>query len=158
MSVVTGANIGFDFGARKADVRGYRRRELRGGAQVGVLTGEDSGVVDPRFASMNSWRLTVRGRVALWLFVGLVALIGLGISNVMTAPQITSAPQQTLAMVPASQASGTVVVRPGDSLWTIAQRELGYLDPREAVVELRRLNNISGGQLMVGQELVLPVR
>lgn len=103
-------------------------------------------------------RLTRRGRVALLLFVGLCALAALGVFQLATAPQITSAPQQTLAMVPESQRTGTVLVKPGDSLWTIAERELGYMDPREAVVELRRANGITGGELVAGQRLHLPVR
>lgn len=104
------------------------------------------------------WRLTGRGRVALWVVFGISIVLGLGVSQVATAPDITSVPQQTLTLVPESQRTSSVVVRPGDSLWVIAERELGYMDPREAVVELRRINGVSGGELIAGQRLDLPVR
>ncbi len=46
------------------------------------------------------------------------------------------------------------VVRPADTLWSIAARR--YSDPREGVWELQRRNRLEGTTLVPGQRLVLP--
>ena len=47
------------------------------------------------------------------------------------------------------------VVRPADTLWSIAQRHYAG-DPREGVWELQRRNHLSGSTIAPGQVLVLP--
>ncbi len=47
------------------------------------------------------------------------------------------------------------VVRPADTLWSIAAAHYGG-DPREAVWELRRRNHLVGTTLRPGERLVLP--
>ena len=49
----------------------------------------------------------------------------------------------------------TYVVRPGDTLWTIAAGEVGG-DPRRVVWELRRRNGLDAPLITPGQRLVLP--
>jgi Tfp pilus assembly protein FimV len=49
----------------------------------------------------------------------------------------------------------TYVVRPGDTLWAIAQRTAPARDPREVVYQLVRDNHLHG-QLQPGQRLSLP--
>jgi len=49
----------------------------------------------------------------------------------------------------------TYVVRPGDTLWTIAQRTYGG-DVREGVWRLERRNHLRSATLVPGQKLVLP--
>lgn len=49
----------------------------------------------------------------------------------------------------------TYVVRPADTLWTIAARHYAG-DPREGVWELQRLNRLRGTLLVPGQRLTLP--
>jgi nucleoid-associated protein YgaU len=51
---------------------------------------------------------------------------------------------------------GTVVVQPGDTLWSIAAAEYPAADPRERVGEIEALNGLTGPQIMVGQTLELP--
>jgi nucleoid-associated protein YgaU len=46
-------------------------------------------------------------------------------------------------------------VRPGDTLWTIAERHYGG-DPRRAVWELQRENGLTGAAVTPGQVLILP--
>jgi LysM repeat protein len=47
------------------------------------------------------------------------------------------------------------VVRPGDTLWSIAaERYAG--DPREGVWKIERLNGLSGPALVPGQRLLVP--
>ena len=54
----------------------------------------------------------------------------------------------------ASGAEGSYVVRPADTLWSIAARTYG--DPREGVYELRERNHLQGTTLVPGQVLVIP--
>lgn len=47
------------------------------------------------------------------------------------------------------------VVKPTDTLWTIAARHYAG-DPREGIWKLERRNRLSGAALRPGQRLVLP--
>jgi LysM repeat protein len=49
----------------------------------------------------------------------------------------------------------TYVVRPGDTLWSIAASRYGG-DPREAIWRIQRRNDLDGGLLRPGERLVLP--
>jgi LysM repeat protein len=49
----------------------------------------------------------------------------------------------------------TLVVRPGDTLWSIAARTYSG-DPREGVWELERRNHLAGATIVPGERLVLP--
>ena len=54
----------------------------------------------------------------------------------------------------ASGPEGRYVVRPADTLWSIAATR--YADPREGVWELRERNGLEGTTIVPGQVLVLP--
>ena len=61
------------------------------------------------------------------------------------------------AFARSSDASGPeqrYVVRPADTLWSIAASRYG--DPREGVWELRERNDLAGTTLVPGQVLVIP--
>lgn len=47
------------------------------------------------------------------------------------------------------------VVRPGDTLWSIAARNYGG-DPREAVWNLEQRNHLTTATIVPGERLVLP--
>lgn len=47
------------------------------------------------------------------------------------------------------------VVRPGDTLWTIARRVARSEDPRELVDAISAANGIDAGELIPGQTLVV---
>jgi len=49
----------------------------------------------------------------------------------------------------------TYVVRPADTLWSIAARSVGG-DPRQGVWQLEQLNHLSSTTLRPGQRLLLP--
>jgi LysM repeat protein len=55
------------------------------------------------------------------------------------------------------QAVSTVVVQPGDTLWSIAE---GITEPgtdiREVVSDVKALNSLSTSSLQVGQSLLIP--
>jgi len=49
----------------------------------------------------------------------------------------------------------TYVVRPGDTLWSVAQRT--YVgDPRQGVWELQHRNHLATATIVPGQKLVVP--
>jgi nucleoid-associated protein YgaU len=50
----------------------------------------------------------------------------------------------------------TVVVRVGDTLWSIASRVDGHGDVRAVVDEIQALNGLRGADLVPGQTLLLP--
>ncbi|MBO0870971.1 MAG: LysM peptidoglycan-binding domain-containing protein [Micromonosporaceae bacterium] len=88
--------------------------------------------------------MTPRGRLVV--LVLLLALAGLGVA--LAAPATDAAP-------PAGAAQ-TVVVRPGDSLWSIAAHYRPGRDTRAVVERIRSLNGISGYTIHAGQRLILP--
>ena len=49
----------------------------------------------------------------------------------------------------------TYVVRPGDTLWTVAERTYPG-DPREGVWKLEQRNHLGGATIVPGQKLVVP--
>jgi LysM repeat protein len=89
-------------------------------------------------------RLTRRGRVVVILFLLAVAAVGLA----FTAPASDAAAP--------SGPRAVVVVRPGDSLWSIAARYLPSHDAPGTVEEIRRLNGLDGYTIYAGQQLTLP--
>jgi len=52
--------------------------------------------------------------------------------------------------------SRTVVVRPGDTLWTIAARAEPALDPRAVVAAIEASNGVDPAAIVPGQRLVVP--
>ncbi len=78
-----------------------------------------------------------------WLLViGLIVLASWALARVAlggTAPVMT-----------------TVVVQPGDSLWSIAEARYPGADTRERVDAIERLNGFSGPVIVAGETLQLP--
>ena len=93
-------------------------------------------------------RVTRRGRVLLLL--ALVAVLFAAFSLGRSASQ--AAPTADGPSAPAQH----VVVQPGESLWTVAQRTAPDHDPREVVARLRELNGLTTSQLQPGQQLIVP--
>jgi hypothetical protein len=50
----------------------------------------------------------------------------------------------------------TVVVRPGDTLWSIARRTAPASDPRAVVQAITAANGMGAGRLVPGQPLLVP--
>jgi len=91
-------------------------------------------------------RLTRRGRLVLIALALLLAAIAV----VLAAPASQAAP-------PAGPAP-TVVVKRGDTLWSIAARYAPGRDPYRAIDEIRRLNGLTDYTIQPGQRLTLPRR
>ena len=49
----------------------------------------------------------------------------------------------------------TYVVKPGDTLWSVAQHTYAG-DPRQGVWELQQRNHLAGATIVPGEKLVLP--
>ena len=54
------------------------------------------------------------------------------------------------------EAASTVVVQPGDTLWTIAAERYPGDDTRARIDEIERMNNLSSPVIVVGETLRLP--
>jgi LysM repeat protein len=57
---------------------------------------------------------------------------------------------------PPTPAAQTVVVQPGDTLWSISQRVRPGADPRETIAWIQDANAVDAGGLQAGQSLVVP--
>jgi LysM domain len=96
-------------------------------------------------------RLTRRGRIvvaaAAALLVSLLLLLATG------AAQATShsAPPRV-----ADRNLTQVVVRPGQSLWSVAQAADPNADPRQVMQQIIELNGLTGDVILVGQRLWVP--
>jgi hypothetical protein len=96
-------------------------------------------------------RLAV-GAATLAVAALLVVGVATGFGFLLGPVQGGSAPAQDAPVAPGG--AETVVVQPGDTLWSVARRLEPEGDVREAVDRLAAVNG--GPQLEVGQVLVLP--
>ena len=90
-------------------------------------------------------RLTRRGRIVLVVLPALLALSG---ALLAAAPGVAEAAPR--------EASRTVVIGTGDTLWTIAERIAPHADPRVTIAAIEKANHLSGAGLDAGTLLVLP--
>jgi hypothetical protein len=91
-------------------------------------------------------RLTRRGRVVV------VVALALAAAGVLVPFAATAGVAADEELGPAP----VTVVRPGDTLWLIANRAAPRRSPIETVDEIRRLNHLHGYVILAGQQLVLP--
>jgi LysM domain-containing protein len=90
-------------------------------------------------------RTRVRRRLAT------VAVAGLLLAGVVVGPI-----GHVFAARAAPRHGRTVVVRDGDTLWSIAERTDPGADPRAASDAIAAANDVEAGALVPGQRLVLP--
>jgi hypothetical protein len=101
----------------------------------------------------------------------LTSLVGAGLLVVATglvappdappaAPPAAPAATPAGRPVPAAERAepAVAVVRPGDTLWSVAARHRPSRDAYGTIEEIRRLNGLHGHTVHPGQELLLPVR
>ena len=90
-----------------------------------------------------------RVRARRWCLAALVVLAALSLGSVTRS---WAAGTETHLGPPR-----TYVVRPGDTVWEIAVRELGRgADPRPLVEAIEQANRIEPGDLVPGQSLIVP--
>jgi len=95
-------------------------------------------------------RLTRRGRMVITLAITMPLLCAALVSSRHSADAGTTAVAQV-------QATGSVVVQPGESLWQLARELAPNMDPRSTVLRIRELNHLSSDRVEAGQALVVPV-
>lgn len=95
-------------------------------------------------------RLTVRGRRVVASLVVAVALVTVGVATWRFAAMVTGPDSPIPADAPA-----TVVVEPGDSLWSIARSVAPDADARAVVQELLERNRLDSSQVRIGERLVV---
>jgi nucleoid-associated protein YgaU len=93
-------------------------------------------------------RLTARGR-RLVAVLGLTAGVG---AAALVGSALDGGPRAALHL--AGQSS--VVVRSGDTLWSIASSVAGAHDVRQVVDRIQQVNGLRGSDLVPGQVLRLP--
>jgi len=112
------------------------RRAVAGSAVAGSAVARRPGPV----------RLTRRGQLAL---LTVLLAVATGLAGLVAAPgQAADRP----GVVP------TMVVRPGDTLWSVANRYAPDRDPFETIDAIRRLNGIDGYTVHPGERLAMPSR
>lgn len=94
-------------------------------------------------------RLTPRGRIVVTAAFAL--LIGALSVLLATAAQAT----RSGSVTPGGRVA-KVAVRPGQSLWSLAEAYDPNSDPRVIVQEIQQLNSLAGGELQPGQLLWVP--
>jgi LysM repeat protein len=93
-------------------------------------------------------RLTRRGRLVFLLLLLTVLFVGFSIGRVSSLAS-TSAPRPAVRH--------TVIVRQGQTLWSLARQLRPDADPRVVVAALQRVNSLDATTpIAPGQELVLP--
>ena len=83
------------------------------------------------------------------------AIVGIALIAVLLSPLAAGAVRRGEAPPPPAQQ--TVVVREGDTLWSIARAVRPAADPRATIAEIERMNvSVDAGGLVPGQSLVVP--
>jgi LysM repeat protein len=104
-----------------------------------------------RISAPSPLRLTRRGRVVLAAAVALlVVVVSLAVA---LAAQATS---HTVVGRAAHQGLTQVVVRPGQSLWSVAESADPNADTRVVIQQITELNGLSGDTIVAGQQLWVP--
>jgi hypothetical protein len=99
-------------------------------------------------------QLTRRGRLLfsaltlVLLVAGAVLASGGGLASAGTEPSSASA----------AATAERVTVRPGETLWAIAEREAPGVDPRETIARILDLNALSSSSVRAGSVLLIPAR
>lgn len=97
-------------------------------------------------------RLTPRGRRLARTLIVALALVGalaFSVAGRSATSQATDGP--------AVAATTTVVVQPGQTLWSVAQSLSPDTDVRETIARIQELNGLTGSSVKPGQSLVVPV-
>lgn len=100
-------------------------------------------------------RLTRRGRiVVMMLLAGLVLLVA-GLLAALLAAGAQAASGGTPAAV-LKHSMARIVVRPGETLWSIAVRAEPAADPRVVVQQIMDINALPGTTVQAGEQLWVP--
>lgn len=105
----------------------------------------------PRAAAPPPLRLTRRGRIVIAvtaaLLVAMISLIAAGVAQATSHAPSPGLARQNLAQV---------VVRPGQTLWSVAENAEPGQDTRVVVQQIVDLNSLPGPTVQAGQQLWVP--
>ena len=111
--------------------------------------------VHSRKESLPPLRLTRRGRVVLiGIPLVLLAALLLLLAGFLNAPAKAADDAADLTLTP----TVSVTVQSGESLWGIAAEVAPDRDARDVIADIVQLNNLSGGTVLPGQQLFVPVK
>ena len=92
---------------------------------------------------MGRTRVRRRRLVALTVSIGVVGVLSGPVAN-------------AVGVSGEARSARTYVVRPGDTLWSIARRSSPSVDPRLVVGAIASANAVDPGALVPGQQLSIP--
>jgi LysM repeat protein len=101
-------------------------------------------------------RLTRRGRIVVGVLVVISALAAAAVVWLVVASQAQASGHVPTGQTAAGHALKRVVVRPGQTLWSIAMSADPTADPRVIVQQIIDENELSGPSIQVGQVLWVP--
>jgi LysM repeat protein len=94
---------------------------------------------------MGRTRVRRRRLVAVTLAIGVIGFLFGPVANAVG-----------VGRVPEASSARTYVVRPGDTLWSIARRSSPSVDPRLVVDAIASANQVDPGDLVPGEQLSVP--
>ena len=103
-------------------------------------------------AAVPAVRLTRRGRVVA---VGATAL-AIGAVSIVLATAAQAAHAGPAGQASPGRYAAKVEVRPGQSLWSLAEAYDPDADPRLVIQQIEQLNSITGDQVQPGEVLWVP--
>jgi LysM domain len=160
LAIATAPHPGED-AARRAATRWARPAQSAGALTTGTLTTgplsaelQAAGVhvtgMAPRGrAASMPLRLTRRGRIVVAVITVLLLAV-LSLIAAMSAEATNQAPART------AQGLTQVIVRPGQSLWSVAENADPSADTRVVIQQIADLNGLTGSAVFAGQRLWVP--
>jgi LysM domain len=125
-----------------------------GGLGAGPL--RRPGRAGPPLAAQGRLRLTRRGRVVLAM-LGLVAAVAVSVlAWLAVAGQAHASSHVQQPGRPPVSGVERVVVRPGDTLWSIAVRAQPSADPRAVIAQISEINALASPAIQAGEVLWVP--
>jgi LysM repeat protein len=94
--------------------------------------------------------LTARGKIVV-----LVALVAVGVALMLALSGLVGG---AAAGTPAQPTTHTIVVQPGQTLWSIARDVAPAADRRETIARIIQLNALPSSGVSAGERLVVPAR
>ena len=102
------------------------------------------------------WRLTRRGRVVLAALVALLVMAVAATASVAVGGGTAQATSHALSRHAAERDLARVTVRPGQSLWSVAESADPGADTRVVIQQIIELNALAGMTLNPGEQLWVP--
>jgi hypothetical protein len=120
-------------------------------AQRPRLTVVPEPMIAPARPASGTVQLTRRGRLVL-----LVALVAAGIALMLAVSGLAGG--AAAGTTPTRPASRTIVVQPGQTLWSIARDIAPNADRRDTIARIVELNALPSSAVSAGERIAVPTR